>query len=298
MSQSDTGVDQQISLGKQLRSARENRGDSLLAAAQALKLPTSVIESIERDQFDRLGAAIYARGHVRAYVRWLNLPDSAVDRMAPAEEPTPTLQPSVRVSRSRIWLERNAMRAVYVVLTASIILPALWVANERSALDAWRSGRSLDELNVPLVSASQDDQADVAQNIELPSDTAGSHSATLDAEAPTPVMAALTPFPNKGAEAKSVESKAEGLEEGWTFEFVGDSWVEIEGPNGRLEYGLLRKGETRHYSTDQLSRVALGNVHAVELRFAGEPVALDQVTRANVARFTVSSAGEISGDPR
>ncbi|MBD8525294.1 RodZ domain-containing protein [Pseudomarimonas arenosa] len=291
MSQPEAGVDQQISLGKQLRTAREDRGDSLLVAAQALKLPTSIIESMEQDQFARLGAPVYARGHLRAYLRWLGLPESLAEQLVAPSDEGPSLQPSMRISRSRAWVERNALRAVYAVLTASILVPALWVATERSGLDPWRNGRSLDE-------AAPSAQVPAALPVAAPtSEHASTTPAAADSEAPLPVMASMTPFGgSKTEQGPSAATVADT--DGWTFHFIGDSWVEIEGPNGRLEYGLLREGETRQFAANELSRVALGNVHAVELHFDGEPVALDSVTRANVARFTVSSAGEISGDPR
>lgn len=309
MSQSETGLDQPISLGKQLKKAREDRGVSLLVAAQTLKLPASVIESMESDQFDRLGASVYVRGHLSAYLRWLDLPQDMLGQLQLEAAPGPVLQPSMSPPRSKVWIDRYAMRAVYVVLTLSIIVPALWVATERSGIDAWRGGRSLDEVsagpaaansaaariddNLPLPLADQNAEQPAGATIVEPRD----QQSDQQSDQPTPVVASMTPFASKSSEMPASAAPASSSA-GWTFSFSGDSWVEIDGKQGRLEYGLLRAGDSRHFDADSLSRVALGNVHAVEVRFDGQPVALDDVTRANVARFTVSSDGEISGDPR
>ena len=301
MSLSDTGLHQPISLGKQLKNAREDRGVSLLVAAQALKLPASVIEAMESDHFDRLGAAVYVRGHLSAYLRWLDLPQTLLDQLQLPVAPGPVLRSNVSIPRSRVWIDRYAMRAVYVVLTVSIIVPALWVATERSGLDAWRGGRSLDEVSAESVAPTSGSDP-TGQRVRVPvveqKEGLSADDALDQDNEPTPVVASMTPFASKASESPEKRVEEASAQGGWSFRFSGDSWVEIDGKQGRLEYGLLRAGDSRHFEANALSRVALGNVHAVEVSFDGKPVALDAVTRANVARFAVSSDGEISSDPR
>jgi cytoskeleton protein RodZ len=80
-----------------------------------------------------------------------------------------------------------------------------------------------------------------------------------------------------------------------TITFNGDSWVEILGPNDQvLERGLLTAGQQRSYKLGEVGRVKLGNTEAVEVKRAGTKVDLEPFSRANVARFTLSSDGSLA----
>jgi len=77
--------------------------------------------------------------------------------------------------------------------------------------------------------------------------------------------------------------------------FQGDSWVEVFDPEGEvLEQALLSSGDTRDYLEGEVGRVVLGNSAAVEVRAGGEPVDLAAFSRANVARFALSSDGSVA----
>ena len=77
--------------------------------------------------------------------------------------------------------------------------------------------------------------------------------------------------------------------------FSEDSWVQVIGRDGAvLEQGLLPAGQTRSYAPGEVTRVVLGNAPAVTVQHAGEAIDLAPFTRANVARFTVSSDGSVA----
>ena len=77
--------------------------------------------------------------------------------------------------------------------------------------------------------------------------------------------------------------------------FSGDSWVQVQAPDGRtIEKGLLPAGTTRSYSAGEVGRVTLGNASAVVVQQGDHPQDLTPFRRANVARFTVSSDGSLS----
>ena len=80
-----------------------------------------------------------------------------------------------------------------------------------------------------------------------------------------------------------------------TITFNGDSWVEILGPDNRvIERGLLTAGQQRSYKLGEVERVKLGNIDAVEVKRAEVAVDLEPFSRANVARFTLSSDGSLA----
>ncbi|MCC7463044.1 MAG: DUF4115 domain-containing protein [Gammaproteobacteria bacterium] len=54
-------------LGQRLVRAREQRGLGVLQAAEKLHLEPQVIEALEAENFEALGAAVYVRGHLQRY---------------------------------------------------------------------------------------------------------------------------------------------------------------------------------------------------------------------------------------
>lgn len=272
------------SLGQRLRAGRETRGLSRQDAADALHLPLSVVEALEADRYERLGAPVYVRGHLRSYLRLLDMPaDLLKDALREVGEAPPALHSTARTPTMKYLTDRYAMRAVYVVLTLSIIVPALWVATQHDALQ--RSARSLDVAPLPV------EAPPLVSN--APQGTPATSEPPQPGERET-VVASLAPFyANARSEAVDPpESETASVEGGWLLRFSEDSWVEVLGQDGRrLEYGLVRANSERRFAAGSVARVALGNAGGVEVERAGEAVDLQPYRRANVARFAVSSDG-------
>lgn len=93
--------------GALLLSARKARGLSRLDAAAALRLDESSIAALEEENFGRLGAPVFVRGHLRRYAELLGLSAPTVldayRVMAPLSETLPELprRSEVRVVRHR-----------------------------------------------------------------------------------------------------------------------------------------------------------------------------------------------------
>jgi cytoskeleton protein RodZ len=297
----------QGTIGTRLRQAREAKAASVQDAANALHLPANVIEALEAERFQQLGAVIYARGHLRAYLRWLQLPEVLVDSaMQKVDHAPPALKTATHVPHLRYLADRYAMRAVYVLLTLSIIVPALWVATEHAQRNAERdTARSLDIAPADGLSHSQQPLRLPAADQPTGADTpVGPPTLLASEEEQQTVVASLTPFyslDNRPLPAPSaVPAVAEDPPEAplaadaLAFRFVESSWVEILDREGRrLEYGIVPAGSERRYPSDRVARVALGNARAVELRRGGSLLDFEPYRRANVARFAVSSAGEL-----
>ena len=80
--------------GPRLRDARKARGIDHTQAADQLKLSSSVLETIERDDYSELPDSIYVRGYVTGYARMLGLPEDEIlaeYRAFRGESTTPSL---------------------------------------------------------------------------------------------------------------------------------------------------------------------------------------------------------------
>jgi cytoskeletal protein RodZ len=74
--------------GAQLTAGRELAGWSLVQAADRLHLDVAMVKALEAGQFEALGAAVYARGHLRRYAELLGLHVSAVEAAYALANPT------------------------------------------------------------------------------------------------------------------------------------------------------------------------------------------------------------------
>lgn len=289
-------------LGVRLRRAREGMGMTLAEAGERLKVPASVVDAMEREDFSRLGAAVYVRGHLGSYAKLVGVPEAAVhDAIARHAPPTPVLKTTTRASRSRYLMDRYAKRAVYLAITASIVVPVVILATydrlpmQRAILTALDAPPPADAgaagtRTVPLREGApvQDDGAVATENY--------------------PVVASLAPFyGHNRSRSTAVEPPALEVEApveqppaiepptGVSLTFIGASWVEVIGQDGeRLAYGLIPAGEERRFPAGAVTRISLGDADAVEVRVGGERADLSPYRRAKVARFALSSDGELA----
>ena len=110
--------------GARLRKAREAAGLTEADVAAKLKMPLSVVRSLEAEDWNRLGAPVFVRGQLRSYSRLLGLataPVHAASGVAPVQPPV--LTPRTFTPPMQRLAEQLARRFVYLVLTAVIEVP-------------------------------------------------------------------------------------------------------------------------------------------------------------------------------
>lgn len=65
-------------LGRWLRCARQERGVEIAEVANDLHLTPRIIEALENERYESLGGAVFVRGYLRAYGRYLALKEEVV----------------------------------------------------------------------------------------------------------------------------------------------------------------------------------------------------------------------------
>lgn len=265
--------------GERLREARSRAGLSVDQVAARMRVPVRVVESLEAEDWGRLGAPVFVRGQIRSYARALGL---GADELLPAGASQPvqpaTLQPRTYTSPLQRFAEQASRRLVYVVITAAIAVPVWMVTRQHVEGDA----RSIASLDV--------DPATLPGAAPAPGPAAGEPPAAQPQPQPQrPFVASMTPPPIPRAQPVPVRPAELSLN------VAGDSWVQVTAPDGtEIEQALLRAGESRRYEAGQVGRIVLGNAGAVEVRRGDEVQDIAPFMRANVARFTVSSDGSLA----
>lgn len=286
-----------VSFGDRLHAAREARGLDLATCARALKLPVNVLRQLERDEYDGIDSKIYLGSYIAKYGRYLGFNEISiqveVDRLRQIELP---LVATGGISHSRFLLDRYATAATYVVLTAVIVVPMIWLG-VRGTLD-----RDLSHL-APLDAApvAQQDASAVLVN------PANRGLATTTAVVPMPppqvtppqtqeqpLLASMAPFPSLDSGSAASSTPVDAATSAGTgshslnLDLSAASWVEVIDQDGsRLEYGLLPAGSNKTYRSDKPLNVRIGNATGAQISIDGTSVALDDFRHANVAHFRV-----------
>ena len=289
-----------MSFGHRLHAAREARSLDLETCAHALRLPVRVLRQLERDECDAIDSKIYLASYIGKYARHLGLDEASIqlelDRIRQVE---PNLVATGGISHSRFLLDRYATAATYVVLTAVIVVPMIWLG-VRGTLD--RSITHLAPLDAAPV-AQQDAPAAAGSAGVLPSAPAAAQASALKPMQPEnppqeqPLLASMAPFPNLEGDSVPPPQPAApavpAVDSGTGSHNLGlsltqASWVEVIASDGsRLEYGLLPAGSSKTYRSDQPLDVRIGNATGAQISIDGQPVALSDFRHANVARFRV-----------
>ena len=256
--------------GARLRDARQAAGLSIDDVAARLRMPTRVVQSLEAEDWSRLGAPVFVRGQVRSYSRLLGLttaPMMAALNVEPVE-PT-TLVSRTHTPKAQWWAEQIGRRLVYIVLTLSLAIPA-WVAT-RQHLNG--TPATVAALDAPMAATPHAAPQGAAPAPTTPRTRVASMA---------PIGATMQPEPVPAA--TDVVLRA-----------TGKSWLEVIARDGRvLEQTMLADGDEKHYPLDQVQRLTIGNAAAVQLQAGGQPLNVTAHARANVARFAVSSDGSLA----
>ena len=307
LSAKDPVDDDPGSIGQRLRAARELRGWSCEEVGSRLKLQARLIHRIEEDDFSGIAHAVYLRGYLTSYSRLLGMPVVIAERVVEERGEQVALVSTGRVSRSRYMLDRYSVSATYLILTALVVGPAVWLAThggleQNLARTVMLDGPSVtQEASLPLGANKQSaatastttTAADVPPMATILRDDSGIAQAIPDAP---PIIASMAPF---SATQTALIEKPMGAEtapigkHSLTLRLKQSSWVEVTAANGdKLEYGLLESGAERHYSSDGAVSIRLGNAQGAEIVADGKAIDLAPFRRANVASLRVFAGAE------
>ena len=264
--------------GGMLRAERERRGYSVQHAAEEMHLDVRVIEALEANRFEELGAPVYARGHLRKYASILGLsPTTVLSRyealggmpVNPTPIPT-TLATPVRV------VERRRMSKVPLWIAAAIVIVAglAWLAFEllqkREAASATTS-----EVVEPTV-------AQEPPNVDTPSVSEPA------AQVPAPVTQVAASAPPPRTTAGDVRLR---------LEFTEPSWAEIYDASGqRLMFDMGTPGRVRTVAGAPPLRVNIGLASAVNAQVDDRPIVIPRRSGKDGAKFVIEADGSVKPD--
>jgi cytoskeleton protein RodZ len=280
----------QPGFGARLRMARAGTGLSAAEVADKLHFDVRVIEALENEDLAAMGAAVYARGHLRRYAEYLNLPAPELVAQYEQRKDHPGYVPDLtRIAQAERARDPNrALRWVYVVAAGVIGLFAVWwvLQSPRGAAN------SPAEAAMPQIAPSPS-----AAPVNEPAPPAG----PAQSPASPPLSGAASPNMTPGgaitapAPAADPARAADAQFVKLGFRAQAECWVEVYDKDGRqLFFDLARRGTRQDVAGAGPLRLVLGNAPAIRLELDGRiltvPAALQ---RKSAAFITISADGRI-----
>jgi len=236
-------------LGERFRAAREARGLTLSDVSEQLRIRAVYLAAIEEENWPAIGAAVYARGFLRTYARFLGLdpeesvaafnassgaaaPASTAPAASPAEPPHPIAGPRQGLSPV-IWIAS----LVAIALVAYVVYNAM-------------------TLNRPSTSAIDTTATLAASSSPLPSNSPGPAATDIAATA---------------ASASPAASSSPGGPNSLELHFTSASWLRVSVDGGASIEGTFPAGTIKTFH-GKIAVVRVGNAAGVEAFVDGKPV--------------------------
>jgi len=239
-------------LGERFRAAREARGLTLSDVSEQLRIRAVYLAAIEEENWPAIGAAVYARGFLRTYARFLGLdPEESVAAFnassgaAPASTaPAPTAaEPPPAIAGPRQGLSP----VIWVASLIAIVLVAYVVYN---AMTLSRPATSVGDAGI------------AASASPLPSNTPGPGATDIAAAG-----ASASPSGSASPSASASPGGPNTLE----LHFTSASWLRVSVDGGASIEGTFPAGTVKTFH-GKTAVVRVGNAAGVEAFVDGRSV--------------------------
>lgn len=279
-----------LGIGARLRAGRERAGLTVIQAAERLHLDPKVIEALEDERFEFLGAPVYVRGHMRRYAELVGEPAGELQEtwsasLRAAAPPDLTHAPHADVAPD----PRRLAGPLAVVAGALGIALAVWWVLSGSPQPAPARATEADRATVAAAPR-------VAEPVTAVAASAPRPTAASPAAAPTRAPPVPTPSPADVPAPQAAPPSRAGNPVELRLTLNADSWVEIYDARGeRLFYDVAAANSVQTVSGRAPLRVVLGNAPGVAVAVNGHAVPIPPDARRDEgARFVVSSTGRVA----
>ncbi|WP_108944026.1 RodZ domain-containing protein [Shewanella halifaxensis] len=318
-----------VTLGVLLKTARENKGLSIEALASQLHLRPAIIEQIEADKLQEVGASTYVRGYVKNYARAVQADPFAVkeclDKQLEDDE-KPSMQSFSRKTTHQAR-DGRLMALTYIIVFVLLALMVLWWFQKSSMETAVDYSQPTAEevaasaesgLPNPVAALLDADSSDATvvngvegANLDYASELTGEDPALAVAQdltsntigPDTTDVASVqqgqtrTEAVNQAAPAEqndvATTQISDTTDSNLTLTLTGDCWIKVTDASGKiLVSDLKRSGNQINLTGPAPFAVTLGAPQVVNIQLNGADINLDaqKYPRGKVARLTLPLA--------
>ena len=282
-------------LGLSVQRLREELQITIEAAAAATCVRRNFLEDIEKGDFSRFKALVYARGFVRAYLEFLDAPELwqeySLLLTAPVLEPKEisagyraaprrlSSSPSASVAAPRGFTRSTVRRNCAILLAVLIVLGLGTVAlnwKRISAEIARIQGKQVLDAEAARKAEQQAHEAALKQEEEkvrqeaMKAAAPAAEPAAADQPEPSEKKEEVPPPAEPAPQAP--EAPAEVKRELVISAEKGDCWMNVSSGGKSLYSDTMKRGESRTFPLDRPVTVRYGRTQNVTVTLNGKPV--------------------------
>ncbi len=252
-------------LGKFLRDTRESAGIDLRDAAQQTRISIQYLKALEKEDFSKLPGAVFVRGFLKSYGKFLHLDEAEVmGRYAETQQTPPP--PSGAVAQAPpqpVPVSVSTPQAVEEEVEPS--------HSEKIPIEPfiWGAG-ILIILVIALFSALPQRHRQETGNLPAPASPAGVPGFAPSSGQPKPEKLYL--------EVRALE----------------DTWLLVRIDSSPQKTAVLKKGENLIWSADERFLVSYSSVDAVQLLLNGKELVVTEPKNAVVRDMTITADGIVN----
>ena len=258
--------------GERLAEARRAKKIAVLEIAKELHLDEPKVRALERNEFETLGAPVFAKGHLRKYAHLVQVDEG--DVMADYYQLTRAAgMPPLVSARPRPRREMSPGPWIAVIVVIIVVATVYWWFTSQPALPVIADEPTRELIpQEPVPASGQAPEPAVADA----DDSAALESAVAE---PEPVVEEPVQTPELGNGQMRM-----------LVTYSGDCWTEVTDAKGRrLFFGLGTDGRTVELSGEAPFNVLFGNADYVSIRVNGTERAISAAERrGNTARMTIA----------
>lgn len=271
--------------GERLAEARRELQIPLIDIAKELHLDEYKVRALESNDFDVIGAPVFAKGHLRKYAQLVKVAEADVmadyyrlNRSATAPPVVASRAKARRVISPGPWLAA-------IVVIAAAATAYWWFTVREAAPERPETGTITPLRQVPDSSIDGDSVADEAVDRLAPDATETPQSAPDSEPEPElePDVEPVTVLP---------VVPADPLEMRLSITYSGDCWTEITDSSGRrLFFDLGKAGRTVNLSGQAPFTVLFGDAENASIEVNGTPYTISPADRrGQTARLTITGS--------
>ena len=267
--------------GERLAAARREQQITVLEIAKELHLDEPKVRALEQNNFDVLGAPVFAKGHMRKYASLVGVDINDVLQDYYNLNRSSSMPPVVGKVRRRAQDFSPGPWIVTIVILLIAAAAYWWLAKSGISIPisgAPDAGMGLPTIDAEVVTRNRD--AVVTTPVR-------SHEAS-------PITTDLLAFESQAAEIVPSAMSEQVLADGQiqlTIRYTGDCWTEISDASGRrLFFDLGLDGQSVDVRGDAPLSALFGNSENVSLSVNGMDYAISETDQRGVtARLTIDS---------
>jgi cytoskeleton protein RodZ len=281
--------------GERLAESRRTLQITVLEIAKELHLDEPKVRALESNDFEVLGAPVFAKGHMRKYAELVGV--DIDDVLADYYQLTrSSAMPPVILGRTKIKRESSPgpwIVAIILILAAAL---AYWliVARDSGPVEDERSSATQEEDLALTLGTDQESQVttSVAEEsaVAEPLDVPGAEVLTTNIALPATTSIDAELIAEEVAE-KTAAGTADDGQLRVALSFSGECWTEISDADGRrLFFDMGRDGRTVDLSGKAPFSALFGNAENVSVKVNGSDYTIPALgRRGNTARITISN---------